>query len=502
MTKFKLFLLSTIITIVSCDVDDFVPIGQITQKNVVKDEESANKLLNAIYNGLRPTGDRSGRLTVSLCAAGIEQAYDNGGVIGDFTGNEVKADSDVLFKFYETSYKTLNLANIFIEKVANGDAKVSEEVKNKMLSEAKTARAFMHFTLLRVFGQFYDSSSKLGIIASDKFISGNKLIKRNSVEETYKLIISDLEFSVKNGTNKIVKYGKDISENIYITKTFSQALLAKVYFSKGGAKNYQKTVSLCESIINSGSVSLEPNYESIFVNSIKSKEMIFSPYVNEKSLKETGEYFFRTNEGGPTDYFRDLADEQVGDIGDGSESYKEGYDPRFAFTYSYGRSEGGEYAGTRFGKYPSGASSFYYLRLAEVYLMYAEALVRIDGDKQKAIDALNKVRRRAYVKMTNPNEYIKDYSNFNKEEFLEDVRIEKLLELHIENAEPWFDLVRYSVLGNLKVGEIKPSITDEKQLVFPIPSIVLKNNPAFGNQNPGYDKKKSDKKDKDNGGGL
>lgn len=490
MTKyFKLFLLITISTIVSCDVDDFVPKGQVTQKNVVEDEASANKLLNAIYNGLRPTDDRTGRLTVSLCAAGIEQVYGNGGAIEDFTYNEVKSDSDVLFKFYETSYKTINLTNTFINKVENGDAKVSEEVKNKMLAEAKTVRAFLHFMLLRVFGQFYDSSSELGIIASTKFISGNKLIKRNSVEETYHLIISDLEFAIKNGTNKVVKYGKNISENVYITKTFSQALLAKVYLSKGGAENYQKTVALCQNIINSDNVSLEPNYESIFSNSIKSKEVLFSPYVNANSMQEAGEHFFRTNEGGPADYFKDKADEQVGYIGDGSETYKEGYDPRFAFTYSYGRNESGEYSSTRFGKYSTTASGFYYLRLAEVYLMYAEALVRIDGDKQKAINALNKVRKRAYIGFANPEEYLKDYSDFNKEEFLEDVRIEKLLELHIENAEPWFDLVRYDRLGNLRAEDIKNSITKKDLLIFPIPDAVLKNNSAFGTQNPGYSKK-------------
>lgn len=473
----------------SCDIDNYLPTGQLTDKNVIIDEESANKFLNGIYNRTLPTIGELGNMTEGLSSAGTEFRYEDASTpnLVDFTENKVKTpkgkkgEDQILYRFYHASYKTLNSINIFIPKLEKGIKGISEKTKNQLLSEAKTLRANTHFMLLRVFGRFYDLNSEYGIVASAKFIDGSEKLKRNTVKEVYDLIISDLEFSIKHGTDKPFKYGKEESSNIYVTKTFSKALLAKVYLYIGGKENYQKTASLCQEIINNlgGRFSMESNYSEIFQNGFLSKEMIFAPHVTETNFY--GNHFFKTQSNLPGAYLKKIADEQYGYPDDGSEDFTEGFDPRFSFTFG-----GGEEIGDRYRKHIKQSATFYYLRVAEIYLIYAEAVARADGNSQKAIKALNTVRKRAFANEADVDEFLKTYEPYDKVTFLKDVLKEKLLELHIENAEPWFDLVRYDRLGNLSANKIKPSIKSENQLIFPIPDKAIKSNPAFGKQNPGY----------------
>ncbi len=476
----------------SCNIDDYTPTGQVTDKTIIIDEKSADRFLNGIYNRTLPTVGEVGHLTEGLCAAGIESNY-GASVMFDlinFTKNKVevpkgkKGKDQALYRFYHASYKTINSLNIFIPKLEKGIKGISEKTKNRMLSEAKTLRANTHFMLLRVFGQFYDINSKYGIIASSEFIDGSKQINRNTVKEVYDLIISDLEFSVKYGAESPKKNNSEEEKysNIYVTKTFSKALLAKVYLYKGGTENYQKTVSLCESIINSlgGQFSLEQDYASIFEKGFSSNELLFAPSVKAGSIY--GNPFFKIQGNPPASYLKKVADEQYESPDDGDENYTEGYDPRFSFTFA----GSAEKEDGRYKKHTTPNATFYYLRVAEVYLMYAEAIARTNGDEQKAINALNTVRKRAFANETYVDDFLKVYEPYDKATFLEDVRKEKLLELHLENAEPWFDLVRYDRLGDLKIETIKPSIKNKNQLIFPIPDHAIKNNPAFGKQNPGY----------------
>lgn len=480
----------------SCNIDDYTPTGQVTDKTIITNEKSARIFLNGIYNRTLPTVGEVGHLTEGLCAAGIESNY-GANVMFDlinFTTNKVEVPrgkggkDQALYRFYHASYKTINSLNIFIPKLEKGIKGISEKTKNTMLSEAKTLRANTHFMLLRVFGQFYDINSKYGIVASSQFIDGSKQVKRNTVAEVYDLIISDLQFSVKYGTNGTPVKNTNSEEepvktpNIYVSKTFSKALLAKVYLYKGGAENYQKTVSLCESIINNlgGQFSLEQDYASIFEKGFSSSEIIFAPSVKTGNIY--GNPFFRIQGNPPATYLKKVADEEYGDLGDGSNDYREGYDPRFSFTFggSTEKEDG------RYNKHAIPNATFYYLRVAEVYLMYAEAIARTNGDEQKAINALNTVRKRAFAKESYVDDFLKVYEPYDKATFLEDVRKEKLLELHLENAEPWFDLVRYSTLGDITIKDIKSSIDSKNQLIFPVPSHAILNNPAFGEQNPGY----------------
>lgn len=487
-----------------CDIDNYKQLGALTDETVIVDEPTARAVLNGIYNKIRASNNGLSSVSLALSCAGVEQkpTANNKSAVA-FYNNNVKATpverrGTELYLFYQKAYGGINLANVFIKKIENGVKGLKPDVANEMLAEAKTLRANLYFNLLRVFGQFYDSNSEYGIITTTEVIDGFSKLKRSTVAETYKLIISDLEFGIKYApkSKKTESTGGDSIDgddwdygdgdgdgdgddstekltHFYVSKTFAQALLAKVYLSKGGTENYEKTVELCETIFdNTDGFELEVEYSNIFKNSFNSKEVIFAPFYNEKKA-ETNQIDFTSNNSVPSEYLKKIADEQDGKVGNGdNEKYKKGYDPRFMFTFQANKF--GFYA-----KYPDMSATYYYLRLAEVYLIYAEATIRAGGDWQLALGALNAIRDRAGV---DP----KEYDTFDENTFLEDVRKEKLLELCIENAEPWFDIVRYDRLGTIKAKDIKPTITNKNQLIMPIPLRAIANNSNFGSQNPGY----------------
>ena len=181
----------------------------------------------------------------------------------------------------------------------------------------------------------------------------------------------------------------------------------------------------------------------------------------------------RTN---PSAQLDSLANKQVEGVGDLTEMGM-GYDPRFLFAYSDATQ-----GNNRNAKYPNENSvngrvnTNYHLRLAEIYLIYAEAEVREGGDLDAAVMALNTIRERAGVM---PKE------TATPSEILEDVREEKLLELFFENGEGWFDLVRFHESGDINAFELKASLKNENQFIKPMPLQVLTANNQL-EQNPGY----------------
>lgn len=491
-------MLLTISFLSSCSVDNFLPEGVLTEETLIVDEATAKVALNGIYSASRANMNGVEPLTMSLMLSGVEQR------LGEYANPELKAffENNVqptpldsrqsnLFTFYVKSYSLINLANFFITKVEKGVPGLTQKKANEMLAEAKTLRANAHFMLLRVFGQFYDTSSQYGIVASTQVIDGFTKLKRNTVDQTYNLIISDLEFAIKHASNS--------KKHFYVNKTFSEALLAKVNLYKG---DFSKAVTHSQNVINSlgTDFELQDTYSAIFAQGAESIEVLYAPFYKEDS-EEENVVSISSNNVRPSNYFKNITNPMVADTtisvpkkdiygfpipGEFKDSLVVRHDPRYQFAFGPPTSNNKTNV---YNKYPSLSSSYYYLRVAEVYLIYAEALVRSNGSTQNALDALNTVRKRAYENITIPYyDGVKPtlVTFTTKAALLEDIRKEKMIELCIENAESWFDLVRYDRLGNLSASSFKPSINNQNKLIFPIGLPTLFNNSNFGPQNPGY----------------
>lgn len=112
-------------------------------------------------------------------------------------------------------------------------------------------------------------------------------------------------------------------------------------------------------------------------------------------------------------------------------------------------------------------------RLADVYLMKAECLVRLGQDNTEATRLVNELRKRAFT----------DPSKLKTSVTLDDVRMERRFELAWEN---WGrqDMIRFGTFLNPIPGWRSKTLPSTR-LLFPIPQTAIDANPNL-TQNPGY----------------
>lgn len=122
-------------------------------------------------------------------------------------------------------------------------------------------------------------------------------------------------------------------------------------------------------------------------------------------------------------------------------------------------------------------------RLADAYLMYAEAVLRggSGGDASTALGYVNELRERAYGNVSG--------NIISGDLTLDFILDERSRELYWEGTRR-VDLIRYdqfttSGVWSWKGGEENGITTDEKYNIFPIPATDLAANPKL-KQNPGY----------------
>ncbi|WP_413999063.1 RagB/SusD family nutrient uptake outer membrane protein [Flavobacterium sp. W1B] len=448
-------------TITSCSIDDIKPYNKLTTENTVRDEASAQLVLNGVY-------DLGKEFDVSFFPLHLA-AYGNEGLLtGSISGskgfntNEVPVDNIFLANLYNGHYKIINSCNFLIQELEAGKAiGISDTKKAEMVGEAKFQRAFTYFNLLRYFGEFYDLNSTYGVVLRTNFATTLEAKPRNTVLEVYNQIEEDLLYAAANGPVYI--------DHFYSGSLAAKALLSKVYLYKG---NFSEAAALADEVINNDEgYALEANYADIFSKSFNSSEVIFAPFTGPGNEGKTS--MDQVNRTSYSQSLKNLADAQVGATNDGSlDGLGSGYDPRFAFAYA----ETTKKSNTN-GKYPflstiaSQGNTLYHLRLAEIYLIKAEAEARkTGGDLDIALESLNEIRNRVGVTE-------KNFSD--KATLLNDIRQEKLLELFFENGEGWFDIVRYHSLGNLTASSVKPSLISTNQFVLPIPLQVIAGNKAI-----------------------
>ncbi|KAA2245443.1 RagB/SusD family nutrient uptake outer membrane protein [Chitinophaga agrisoli] len=142
------------------------------------------------------------------------------------------------------------------------------------------------------------------------------------------------------------------------------------------------------------------------------------------------------------------------------------------------------------------AANYYLLRLADVYLLYAEANMNGGGNNAVALEYINKVKRRAYDYPVNAASPV-DYATLTSATMAADpnlannpLRYERWAELFGE-GHWWFDVCRWRIgsgeaayyATTLVGGAIKWS--DAKSYTWPIPSNEMNTNTKMV-QNPGY----------------
>jgi len=356
-------------------------------------------------------------------------------------------------------------------------------------AEARFLRAFSYFNAIDLFGKvgFIDENVALGVLPKEM----PRADLFNYVESELLAIIPDLKDSRTN------EYGR-------VDKASAWMLLAKLYLNAQvwtGADRSADCIKMCENIINAG-YSLGSNYSYLFLadndKNSSASEYIFTIPQDGLHLQSYGGMTFLIQAatlspmldmgvGGwngtttrPELYNKFTAgdkramfftDDQSLDITQFTSDTKFGYGvSKFRNITSTGaQGSSKDFVDT---DYPL-------FRLGDVYLMYAEAALRGNGDKAKALDYVNQLRTRAGVSTASASDLTLNF-----------ILDERARELYWEGWRRQ-DLIRYGLFtgsdynwqwkGNTYEGTAIPAYRN----VFPLPSDQIEMNPNL-TQNTGY----------------
>jgi len=185
-------------------------------------------------------------------------------------------DNYMLNTAYTDYFKGIGRANSTIENVDKMSSDIiSDKLKSQYISEARFARAYFYFELVKTFG-------KVPLI--DHILTPDEYQQPLATEsEIYTLIESDLISAKASLPAKSVAGAEYVGR---ATKGMAQALLAKAYIFQG---KWAEAKTISTNIISSGEYSLLPNYEDVFnMDYENNDEIIFSIQFKESANGEYG----------------------------------------------------------------------------------------------------------------------------------------------------------------------------------------------------------------------
>lgn len=438
--KFNIFLLSAVFTLntTSCsswleeDPKTFISPSSFYQ--TVEDFEGALK-------GLYP---QDLELRLSEIFADYNDKPESAEQVGDIWANN---PGDGFWAFRETwtgLYSTIKNANMILESIEDKD--FSEDVKNNIIAEAKCIRAWSYFYLVQFWG---DVPMRTSVVTEQAQIA----IDRTSEKEIYHLIFDDMTFAEQNLPEKSVM-GR-------VNKYVAKALMARIYLTSAGfpmniKENYGKAKEKALEVINSKVYYLMPSFDKVFKTERYTAETIWARLF-EKSKSHSSMHLIsvpiesQTATCLPTQAFIESFDK--GDMRKEwgiKPNYVNAKGNMFVKRSYYNKFVNEEYLEQEMPA--SNTSILTYqtqlIRLAEMYLIVAEAENEMNGPTNIAYQYINEIRKRARVNADDSTN-VPDLKGLSKEQFREAVYLERKHEL-FEEGFAWFDLKRTQTFNKVQ----------------------------------------------------
>ncbi len=305
---------------------------------------------------------------------------------------EDDADESDMETVYKELYSNINEVNQILAYLPTL-TDISEDSINQIKSESLCIRAFDHFVLVNIYAQNYtytDDASHKGIIYNQSVQEvGVDYPARETIATTYTYIIKDLETALDNFTSTNVLEGESYS---YFTTNACKALLAKVMLFAG---DYEKAISYAGEVILNSGIQLMSKDE--YVEEWSQTDVPVSEIIMELSASQNNEgdyvgtlseFYNYTSESDYEDYTASadlLSLYETDDV----RGYNMFIEATLSTQVSYQESLVDEnYYFTRKFQDNPGVPL---LRLSEMYLIRAEAYVRVD-EPENALTDLNTLR--------------------------------------------------------------------------------------------------------------
>ena len=501
INKIKIFLVAILVLGGTISCEDFLDRpaeDTYTIDSFYQDDQQLFQSVNTIYNSPWYDFQRGfiqiGDILAGNIVFGIDDGYTN------FTLNS----SDVVIASASASLWSVNAyCNGVIKNVdSKSSAAVSDYAKNTVKGEAMVWKAMAYFYLVRCFGAIPIVHDNEAIIADNSATT----LKRNKIEDVYKYITLVLKDAIEllpeqNDMGRIDKYS-------------AYGLLSKVYLTKAGygqsgsrnEQDLEAAALFAKMVIDKSGRSLHPEYGELFqLKENFNRESLISwhwtvgaQWTSQNSLQSDlsmGNFSDAVTSWGNWRYmtidlqeaFDESANTQTRNYRDSrrkatmmmfGDSYDHLWTEFGGFNYNWDSSSTGTYGGTLNFASGTGANcakhivgrladaeaqgfgalntmhtplSTHLLRLADVYLVYAEAVLGNNEvtNNASALAALNAVRARALK-----GAHV-DATSFT----FADIDKERRLELALE-GDRWYDLVR---LHYYKPTEAKAIVSSQER---------------------------------------
>lgn len=451
-------LLILVCVLVSCKkfVDVSPPPGVLDWETTFNNEGSATAAVMELYpaydNNVMP-------LLTYLCGVSADELASNYAASAEFLNNSISiTNTNNSSDLWATAFLNIRKCNLAIEGLSRS-ANLNIGLKNQLTGEAKFMRAALMFNLMNLYG-------KIPLPLSVSELENAKL-PRAGIAEVWTQILTDL-----TSAKDLLKAEYPSAERARVNKYAASALLARAYLYH---REWAKAEAEATLVISSGLYTLG-SPEGTFKKG--SNETILQFY-NQNGRSPLSTYYLPANAGLTPRYFLragfDLAFEKnlagLDDLRKRNWTGKNNAGISYVSKYKVLTGTGDEYS--------------ILLRLAELYLIRAEALAqqdRLDGSGGAAAD-LNAIRTRAGLEAK---------TGLNKAAMLAAVEQERKLEFFGEYPHRWFDLKRNTGFMDATksradevLAPLKGAFWQSTDVLFPIPSGQIRVNPAL-DQNLGY----------------
>ncbi|MCZ8206181.1 RagB/SusD family nutrient uptake outer membrane protein [Gemmatimonas sp.] len=449
----RLAALAAVVATTACDgILQTEPVTSLPQDLMIQDAATATASLNGVYDALQ-SGSYYG-LTAKLVG---DLAADNtvwSGTfqfLGEMQTNRMQADNQEVTAFWTAIYSSVNRANLIIDKVPTVSA-IPEPTRSDVMGQAYFIRALGFHNLVKYWGP---------VPIPTKVTTGpdeSKSYVRTPVNDVYTQVLKDLDSAqtlTRNTTN-----------TRFATPTAARALRARVLFYRAGLPgnansqaDYQAALDVANQVLAGRDTLVVPYADLFSALGSNTTEDIFRVAFNA------------TESNGLSNYYLSVGRAEVAPSAGLDAAYPAG-DIRRTVTVRPSGVAARPLNGTKWSARP-GTEHVHVIRLAEVVLIKAEALARLNR-LPEAVAQYNKVRVRAGLA---PHTFGTQVTT--QAEVISQIELERRLELALE-GDRWPDLVR---LG--RVIQVKGIQDRAGQALFPLPIRDLRVSPLL-TQNPGY----------------
>jgi starch-binding outer membrane protein, SusD/RagB family len=502
MKNIIIILITITFGLVSCAKLDEVPKSSLTSANFPLTDNDAIAATNGVYvpNYIASSGlDYLVDLATDYMESGEDSRTSDGPALSTLAYDEQDGTNEWVWGLF---YQGIGNANQNIDNLSASKT-ISEPLKTRLINESKFLRALYYFYTVQLWGDV-----PLVLHPSD-----GTNIKRDSVNQVYRQIVQDL----KDATALPASYSETTDKG-RPTKGSAFGLLSKVYltWAQVDGENLQNNDKLKKSVAFADSVTGYVLVDEFLDNWNTTKkygpEILFtadhtvSQFAPGDGFNHMCHCAFVTGFSQETPHLIISDTIQFYDSWDGRDQRKDGTYAKFLYNPTTNSVYRFDYP--RYRKYidtiniltsaTSRAIDRTILRYADVLLIKAEAANEYNhGPNSDAYDAVNQVRKRAYLKYINKNSLAAnafDYSGLSYEQFRDSIRLERLHELTYEQSR-WYDLVRWKILKTTITTAGSKSTESQLQAKnknfnikyyrFPIPQYEINLNPSLW-QNYGY----------------